>query len=376
MLETIKLVKSSGSNDVVIVFSSRGVEKGKFTFFKSLSTSNKNVIFINDHESKWYLNGTPEFNSYGRLLDKIRELIQSLQLTEKSITCIGTSMGGYAALRYGRDLCADTIIALGPELQLKLPLSRSENSIAGENLDDSDISEVTYDSRVFLLYGSNDLNDLYHASKFQHHNVKQSVYVGQNCNHEIAVNINKEMPIGDFFTKIIDEKRVPKLSFLNNHRITFAEALIIYDFYQRVSEGSILPLALTSELTSITSNQYATFYKELGKYLLSVNMLSEAETALKNSIRIDDRPSLPVLLLARIYNLNCKFTSALNLLQPLAERAPTISVCLELIKASLNLNMSVLTAQTIITALELAKTEESRIRLQRQLTELVESPVI
>lgn len=93
------------SNDrrLFIVFGARGAKPGAFGFYKTFVTLKLNTIFITAHEDKWYQNGIPslgnDLKSAMLCFDiRIKKLCQEMGFN--SITLIGSSMGGYAALVY------------------------------------------------------------------------------------------------------------------------------------------------------------------------------------------------------------------------------------------------------------------------------------
>lgn len=67
-MQSVQIIKHASSKDVILFFSARAVEKGKFTFWKIANRLPASAILINDYSSSWYLNGTPEFGSEVNLL--------------------------------------------------------------------------------------------------------------------------------------------------------------------------------------------------------------------------------------------------------------------------------------------------------------------
>lgn len=52
--ETVQITRKD-SADVLVAFLSRGVEKGKFTFWKLLTQFGATLIFVNDCTNRYYL---------------------------------------------------------------------------------------------------------------------------------------------------------------------------------------------------------------------------------------------------------------------------------------------------------------------------------
>lgn len=121
----LKLKFISSSLPILIAFSSVNTAQGRFKPYKIPYDSNVNVIFVNDEGNNWYLNGIPG------LSDSVEESSMLLVKLAKSIgngqvVTFGTSMGAYAAILYAILGGADGYIVFGPEPELLLPGSRSE----------------------------------------------------------------------------------------------------------------------------------------------------------------------------------------------------------------------------------------------------------
>lgn len=357
-MSTIKLIEATVISDAIIVFSSRGVDDGKFTFYKAFVGCGKNIIFVNDPDSKWYLNGTHEYPSYDQLLKKLKSLISSLKYYNGNLNCIGTSMGGYASLRYGEDLEAKNIIVLGPELELNLPFSRSSESISNLNFDKkpASLKNKEFNSKVYLFYGSSDLSDLIHASDLNKNNPCAEVYLCKNCNHAVAVDINKIIPIGDFFLNIVDNSKIPDIPFIQEHRINYVSSEKLYKFYIAKSFKHAFPKDELNTFPEISYiDDYATILLAIGREFLLSREYEKAELCLRRSVKSYDRPALPRFLLSQVLLLRGHPYEAKEILQEIYSQRPTIPVCVEMCKLALVIHDSRLLFEATNKALSLIK---------------------
>eukprot|EP00966_Prymnesium_polylepis_P319917 7376333-Prymnesium_polylepis.1 len=90
-----------------------------FEFFNLLHRSGIDVkmLFLRDTGMLWYTMGVPGVSgSIGETLDFIRSELLATRAT--TLVCLGSSMGGYAALLHGLLLRAHQIVAFGPQLYL------------------------------------------------------------------------------------------------------------------------------------------------------------------------------------------------------------------------------------------------------------------
>ncbi|MFC6519365.1 hypothetical protein ACFQAT_05790 [Undibacterium arcticum] len=191
-MESTFIDRRPGSQDVCIAFSARDTAKGKFTFYSILSSLPAHVIFVNDFSNGWYLNGTPEFGDEAGLLNWLVEKIDSLKTFSGRVFTLGSSMGAYAALKYGSLLGADRIMALGPESELCIPLGRSVTSLQSIPEGAGNIASLPFKvpQDVLVLSGNNDIVDFYCACQLKAANPLLGVYLITNRTHVVAKYID------------------------------------------------------------------------------------------------------------------------------------------------------------------------------------------
>lgn len=118
---------------------------------------------------------------------------------------MGSSMGAYAALKYGSILEADKILALGPESELCIPLGRSVTSLLDYYEGYGDISHLVYKNphNLLVVSGNNDLVDFYCACKIKDRNESIDVVLINNETHVVAKYLEKKFGlyqvVFDFF---------------------------------------------------------------------------------------------------------------------------------------------------------------------------------
>jgi tetratricopeptide (TPR) repeat protein len=208
-------VETRASEDVCVAFSSRDTAPGKFTFFKTLSNSRANVIYLNDYSNSWFLQGTPDFPDEVFFISWLRKQIDVLKAPSGKLTMIGASMGAYAALKYGAILGADRIFSLGPESELCIPLGRSITSISADFKGKGNIAGLEYKNPkdVLIISGSNDIVDLYSASRFQSCNPEIDVRLIRNRTHVVAKYLNAQFNLDNIVSGFLSKG---DRSFLDN----------------------------------------------------------------------------------------------------------------------------------------------------------------
>src|SRR5687767_8535393 len=99
-MDSIQRISKDGARDVIVAFSARDTERGRFTFWSVLKGVHANVVFVNDYSNGWYLQGTPEFGSHDEFVQALRDRIAAMTGAGGRLFTLGSSMGAYAALRY------------------------------------------------------------------------------------------------------------------------------------------------------------------------------------------------------------------------------------------------------------------------------------
>lgn len=207
-MNSVLVSRRSPQGDVIVAFSARDTEKGKFTFFSVLAQTNANVIFVNDYSNGWYLNGTPEFKDEGKFVDFLRQQIDSLRHPTQGRLCmLGSSMGAYGALKYGSLLGADKIIAMGPESELCIPLGRSVSSLLDMKEGDGAIYGLRFKNpaNVYIFSGSNDIVDYYCACKLADAIPGLAINIINNRTHVVAKYLNAQFGLDNIIQSLFFE---------------------------------------------------------------------------------------------------------------------------------------------------------------------------
>lgn len=159
-----KLVRSEGGSDVLLVsFASAAARPPKFSLYKSCLETGANVLFVNDDLSGWYRRGVLSMGPTEQ--QTVAAIGQMAQLVKASrVVCLGSSMGGFGALRYSALLGADDCLATDFEIRLGIKGARSQ-SMGGIAYGDymTDISRAL-PKRAGLYYSHSDLLDVMSAS--------------------------------------------------------------------------------------------------------------------------------------------------------------------------------------------------------------------
>jgi len=149
----------SGSQRLVITFSHL---KGKnFTCYNALQDVPVNRLFVRDPTNSWY-NGPVSgcWNDADGLLEKLSTVTR--QFDPANIICIGSSMGGYAAILFGCKLNVGKVVAFVPQMVLDSRLPN--NPHARHNIQYRDVYRAIVAAKntsIDILFGSEDLCDIY-----------------------------------------------------------------------------------------------------------------------------------------------------------------------------------------------------------------------
>ena len=102
-----------------VIFSSHGVPQGNFEFKSDLEGLPGQRLFLNTPNQDFFEGGVPETaDSFQELIEQIKEMAGN-----RSIVVMGSATGGFAAIRAGIALKAQTVLTFSPILDLDAPLS-------------------------------------------------------------------------------------------------------------------------------------------------------------------------------------------------------------------------------------------------------------
>ncbi|WP_238373133.1 tetratricopeptide repeat protein [Heliomarina baculiformis] len=155
------------SSAVTFVFSTfEGVNRGarSFSFRHLLLDLDANIVYIKDRSNQWYNRGILGVGSdLSSTIISLKGIIESFGYTE--VRCTGTSMGGYAAILFGNEIGAESILAFSPQTFLAPPYPRYNRSLhEGEYLDLSrNIASPVAKTRIIV--GEDELFDLFGVAR-------------------------------------------------------------------------------------------------------------------------------------------------------------------------------------------------------------------
>lgn len=174
-------------------------------------------LFIRDVSMSWYLNGV---DGLGDSVDEVVDFItgERKRLSASKLFCLGSSMGGYAALLFGHLLQADCVLAFGPQVyldqatrrKLKVPGYRYESSLMRvETLAKSKGIEKYLQltnllplniAQVNIHLGQNESGDINQARGFNDQpNIKFVVWPGGN--HMVVKALRDEGKLSEILKK-------------------------------------------------------------------------------------------------------------------------------------------------------------------------------
>lgn len=204
----------SGSPKLVIFFAAINMKENQFNFWQLGREIDENIIFVNDTSNQWYLNGIP---SLGRSLDEtllcLRKWISYLNIEE--VYCIGTSMGGHAAIHYGIELNAN-ILSFPAEIILREPHSRSITHLEKDIVKREFLLEkiANFDRIVHLVIGESTPKDLINAGYVKNfENVK--VYSLLGVDHYVPSMISRSSKLYTLLMKFVSEGVIEEELFPN-----------------------------------------------------------------------------------------------------------------------------------------------------------------
>jgi len=160
----IRVDKCEQSNEVLMVFSHVGYPPGKFAMSNELENIPVTKLYVNCHENSWYQQG---LKGVAPSIHETTELLAGIlnQLEPSKVTCVGMSMGAYAAILFGIKLQCDAVIAFTPELLIGQKHSRSFylNDLKKYDYQYIQLSHLIRENiytKIYAIYGVYDTIDL------------------------------------------------------------------------------------------------------------------------------------------------------------------------------------------------------------------------
>lgn len=243
--------EEAASNTLVIFFGAKDLGDSGFNFFQLGRGLPEHVIFVNNGVNDWYQYGIPEL---GETFDACVEVFRSWAkvLGVSKICCVGASMGGWGAMRYGAAMGA-RVLAFSSDVIFCDEASRSQAYFAGPHpVAHTDLREVLNESeaQVTFVIGERDPIDLYAASLLTEcRGIEVISLVG--CGHFVASHLSREGRLGPLLRRFIAGAALPVTPDQGNlaHNKSYTEAIyaaqkaVVRGEWQRVAEHAEAALA-------------------------------------------------------------------------------------------------------------------------------------
>ncbi len=173
---------------LLICFSS--VAATTFTFYRLTQDMPCDRLYIRDPRLKaWYQHGVVSPEGH---LDDLLALIASVRRENQPVYCLGSSMGGYAAIYFGLKLKVSRVFALIPQITLWRRLPRSPECAAHLVVPTLEkMLAESYDTEVNIAFGENDMVDLYQMSLLPRHHPRLVCRSFEGEGHPLAASLNK-----------------------------------------------------------------------------------------------------------------------------------------------------------------------------------------
>ena len=145
-------------------FSAKDMAAHQFNFWHAGHELDENLIFVNSPSNDWYLSGVPGLgHGFEDTAAAMARWAEALAVSRT--VAIGTSMGGFAAIRYGSSLGAD-VLAFSTDAVIRDAGSRSAAYFKGREIpEDFDLRTALPEGGkpVHLMVGEADPRDLHAA---------------------------------------------------------------------------------------------------------------------------------------------------------------------------------------------------------------------
>lgn len=164
--DAIEVRPADDGGALIIIFSS--VNSNGFSFYRALDGICASKVFVRDPYDQWYQKGvSEEVSDVQAVARRLRTIIEDLGA--RRVVCVGSSMGGYAALLFGTLVRADAVFACSPQtiLDTRLPHTPSFSYDEGEYYDLKDLvwKKQRHRPQLHILYGSDDIVDIWNAKR-------------------------------------------------------------------------------------------------------------------------------------------------------------------------------------------------------------------
>lgn len=156
---------NKNSSKTLVVFSGMATRPSMPVkeFFSTLDKFDVNVLYLKDFKQSWYLDGLLGVTSSDE--ETIDWIYDNIPKATKNIIFMGTSAGGYAALRLGMKSNANKVIAFSPQTYLDQStynMFKQKSTLIYDELKkrDVDIRNLKNNTKIDVHFGKGNLVDL------------------------------------------------------------------------------------------------------------------------------------------------------------------------------------------------------------------------
>lgn len=222
MLENSLLLKKNGCRTLLIAFSSFDLyrrENGKFDYYSFSRREDIDILLVRDLNNTWYF-----FPGYNIDDDKDHEYLLSAIINISSqyqrVICVGSSMGGFAAIYFGQKISNCTILSFSPQVNIDIEYlnrhgdmrQRAEISIVNDRIRNKKQLNILnidnpHGNKFFVYFGQNDGID----SKFSVEMAQNKIFTVSRLpyvNHGLIHAINASNTLKELMESIITENRI------------------------------------------------------------------------------------------------------------------------------------------------------------------------
>lgn len=244
---------------------------------------NIDVLLVKDDSNTWFFCINDDETSYSH--KKLLEYLKEISKKYERVICIGSSMGGFAAIFFGTRIHAHKIIAFSPQINLQSSFSNKINDYRNilekekinslewtkELLDLSKLVMKTPKS-IIVFFGKNDPFDMQIANLVKN-NIFYDVIELNHVNHGL-VHVLKKCGVLD---KILNSFIESDVIFDPSNDIAVFRKNIDYTFIinfpiQYIKSKNILKF----NIDIITKNY--NFWMQSGNYNILINLYNETES--------------------------------------------------------------------------------------------------
>ena len=277
------------SDCLAVIFSGAGAKS--FNCFKLLKDYPINILFVRDQGRSWY-NG--KVDQHWKNTDEMLEKIKSItsKFDSKKVTCIGGSMGGFAALIVASKLKLGKVLAFSPQTKLDYRLPNNPAEKIQLNYDNVFplLAEST-ETEVKIYLGTEDFADMYNVYPFIRFNNVDVTFFYQ-APHNVMHFLFKRDKLFEIITASFEGRKpqvlLPEFDLLNNLDIYCDLNNFVKGFYLG-DESKIDQLNYHLNKIEKIIPDWAGLHHSRGKLLAKIGKHKEAIVSFEKAIEINSK---------------------------------------------------------------------------------------